>query len=103
MAVLILRPQIISFLDAITRIGEDTLDLGEIEVTKSSPLAGKNLLEVRIPEKTGLIVLATKESDGSTTYNPSSSTVLHEGLSMLVLGRQEQILKLQRMVSPGGN
>ena len=103
MAVLMLRPQIISFLDAITRIGEDTLDLGEIEVTKSSPLAGKNLLEVRIPEKTGLIVLATKESDGSTTYNPSSSTVLHEGLSMLVLGRQEQILKLQRMVSPGGN
>lgn len=100
MAVLMLRPQIISFLDAITRIGEDTLDLGEIEVTKESPLAGKKLLEAKIPEKTGLIVLAIKERNGTSTYNPSSNTVLHEGLSMLVLGRQEQILSLQRMASP---
>ena len=99
MAVLMLRPQIISFLDAITRIGEDTLDLGEIAVSHDSPLAGKKLHEARIPEKTGLIVLATKENTGVTTYNPSSNTVLHEGLSMLVLGRQEQIAKLQQMAT----
>jgi voltage-gated potassium channel len=99
-AVLMLRPQVISFLDAVTRIGEQTLDLGEIEVPENSLLAGKRLMEARIPEITGLIVLAIKESDGSTTYNPSSSTILHTGLSMLVLGRQEQITALQKMTSP---
>jgi len=103
MAVLMLRPQIISFLDAITKIGEQTLDLGEIEVTARSPLAGKMLRDAKIPEKTGLIVLATKENDGNTIYNPSSSTVLHEGLSMLVLGRQEQITELQRMAQPNSS
>ena len=97
MAVLMLRPQIIAFLDAITKIGEQTLDLGEIAVHETSPLAGKMLKEASIPEKTGLIVLATKDGDGKTIYNPSSSTVLHEGLSMLVLGRQEQIADLQQM------
>lgn len=100
MAVLMLRPQIISFLDAITRIDEDTLDLGEIVVAGTSPLAGKNLREAKIPEKTGLIILAIQEDDGSTVYNPSSSTVLHEGIGMLVLGRQEQILKLQSIADP---
>jgi voltage-gated potassium channel len=97
MAVLMLRPQIIAFLDAITKIGEQTLDLGEIAVHETSALAGKMLKEARIPEKTGLIVLATKDRDGETIYNPSSSTVLHEGLSMLVLGSQEQIADLQQM------
>jgi voltage-gated potassium channel len=100
MAVLMLRPQIVSFLDAITRVGTERLDLGEIEVPEGSNLAGKKLREAKIPEKTGLIVLAIKETDGSTTYNPSSNTILHPGLSMLVLGRQEQITALEQMAFP---
>jgi voltage-gated potassium channel len=103
MAVLMLRPQIIAFLDAITKIGEQTLDLGEIAVHETSALAGKMLKEARIPEKTGLIVLATKDRGGETIYNPSSSTVLHEGLSMLVLGSQEQIADLQQMAQGSSN
>lgn len=101
MAVLMLRPQIVSFLDAITRVGTQPLDLGEIEVPGGSSLAGKKLKEARIPEKTGLIVLAIKDTDGSTTYNPSSNTILHPGLSMLVLGRQEQITALEQIAFPG--
>ncbi|MCF7941516.1 MAG: potassium channel protein [Spirochaetia bacterium] len=97
MAFLMLRPQVISFLDTITRIGEDTLDLGEIEVTENSPLAGKLLKDAKIPEKTGLIVLAVKGKEGKSTFNPSSNTVLYPGVHMLVLGCQDQITKLQHM------
>lgn len=97
MAFLMLRPQVISFLDTITRIGDDTLDLGEIEVTEHSPLAGKLLKDAKIPEKTGLIVLAVKGSEGTSTFNPSSNTVLYPGVRMLVLGCQDQITKLQLM------
>ncbi|MGM0432770.1 MAG: potassium channel family protein [Spirochaetota bacterium] len=97
MAFMLLRPQVISFLDTLTRMGDDTLDLGEIQIKKGSPLEGKSLQEARIPEKTGLMVLAVKDENGSTRFNPKSTEVLTRQLSMLVLGKQEQITSLQRM------
>lgn len=60
MASLMLRPTVISFLDIITHAGEVVLDLEEVVIYKGSSLTNKTLREAKIPEKTGLIVLAIK-------------------------------------------
>ena len=59
-AALLLRPSVISFLDVITRAGDITLDLAEVVIPPQSGLADKKLSEAKIPERTGLIVLALK-------------------------------------------
>lgn len=61
MASLMIKPNIISFLDVVTRIGDIELDLEEVIVKKASYLENKTLLEAQIPKKTGLIVLAIKK------------------------------------------
>lgn len=51
MASLMIKPNIISFLDVVTRIGDVELDLEEVIVKKGSYLENKNLIEAQIPKK----------------------------------------------------
>ena len=99
-AALLLRPSVISFLDVITRAGDVTLDLAEIEMTPQSSLAGKKLSEAKIPERTGLIVLALKRRIGEEfKFNPGSSEVIKVGDTMIVLGTTEQVGMLETLVN----
>jgi len=61
MASLMTKPNIISFLDVVTRIGDVELDLEEVVVKSGSYLKNKNLIEAQIPNKTGLIVLGRED------------------------------------------
>lgn len=99
-AALLLRPSVISFLDVITRAGDVTLDLEEVVIPDQSAIAGKKLSEARIPEQTGLIILALKRKDTvKFRFNPGSDTVIQTGDTMVVLGTAEQAEALQELVN----
>lgn len=99
MAALLLRPSVISFLDVITRDGDVTLDLEEIKIPHYSNLVGKKLMDAKIPEKTGLIVLALKKTGApSFKFNPNSRESLDNGDIIVVLGTHEQIDALNALV-----
>ncbi len=99
-AALLLRPSVISFLDIITRAGDVTLDLAEVMIPQQSAIAGKKLAEAKIPEQTGLIILALKRKDGGKfKFNPGSGEVIHVGDTMVVLGTREQEEKLETLVN----
>lgn len=104
MASLMLRPTVISFLDIITHAGDVILDLEDVVICKDSNMVKKSLKEVKIPEKTGLIVLAIKKSGtDKLAFNPSSEEVLDVGDAMVVLGREENVKKLREMANDTGN
>jgi len=97
MASLVLRPAVVSFLDVITRAGGVTIDLEEVVIGKSSSLDGVSLAEARIPERTGLIVMAVKRSGDETRINPGPDCTLQENDALIVLGQEEQVEKLARL------
>lgn len=97
MASIILRPAVVSFLDVIIRAGEVTIDLEEVTVAKGSELIGCSLSEARIPERTGLIILAVKRGDGETIINPGPSLKLLNNDKLIVLGQEEQVVRLQTL------
>ncbi|PKM64454.1 MAG: potassium channel protein [Firmicutes bacterium HGW-Firmicutes-20] len=102
LAASLVRPSIISFLDAITMAGEVELDLEEVVIHMNSVLNGVLLREARIPEKTGLIVLAIrKASTNKLIFNPSSDVIFNEGDTMIVLGQDTQVNTLRDLA--GGN
>jgi len=69
----LIRPSVISFLDVITRAGDVTLDLEEVVVPHLSEIEGKKLSQAKIPERTGLLILALKKSDEPHfKFNPGS-------------------------------
>nr|WP_300005676.1 potassium channel protein [Tissierella sp.] len=98
MAALMLRPTVISFLDVMTHAGDIVLDLENVSVGASSSIRGKTLMEVKIPEKTGLIILAIRKTIGKEwIFNPSSDEVLEAGDTMVVLGTEDQVVELRKL------
>jgi len=107
MAAFMLRPSVVSFLDVATRSPDLTLRLEQETVTEASPLAGQTLMDARIPQNTGLIVIALrkKNREGSEeaysyVFNPVATTRLDPGDIMIVLGAPEEIRSLRAFVNP---
>lgn len=98
MAALMIKPNIISFLDVFTRIGDVELDLEEVTVIKGSYLEGKTLAEAEIQDKNGLLVLAIKKAiDENPILNTSMDYSFEIGDVLIVLGREEQVEKLRHL------
>jgi voltage-gated potassium channel len=103
MAALALRPAVISFLDIITHAGDVVLDLEDVEICKDGEIVGKTLKEAKIPERTGLVVLAIqKKGEKNLMLNPSSDEMLKVGDVLIVLGQEGQINQLRNMASDCG-
>lgn len=103
MASLMLRPNVISFLDVITHAGDLVLDLEDVVILKNSSLIDKTLKEAKIPQKTGLIILAIKKHGlESLSLNPSSDEKLEENDTMIVLGTEIQVNELKKIANDTG-
>ncbi len=101
MASVLLRPSVVSFLDIATRSSQLDLRMEQLAISSGSSISSKRLSDARIPQETGLIVLATsKASTGKDdfVFNPSADTRLDVGDQLIVLGTVEQIAKLRAYV-----
>lgn len=98
LASMMLRPSIVSFLDVVNSFADkDTsasLRLEEVEIPKKSSLIGKNIAYARIPNKTGLIIIAISKESGGFIFNPGSLYEFVVNDKLIVLGNDEQIQKL---------
>ena len=102
MASVLLRPSVVSFVDIATRSSDVTLRVEQTTIDQASKLAGRTLAEARIPQETGLIVIALRK-EGDTPrdflFNPLADTRLQAGDEMIVLGQDEQIDRLRDYVN----
>ena len=104
MASMLVRPSVVSFLDVATRSSELDLRMEQAAIPEGSPLTGSTLSEARIPQKTGLIVIAVRTPsdtrEGRFVFNPSADTRLEAGQELIVLGTVDQISELKEHLEP---
>lgn len=99
MASVILRPTVVNFLEVMIAGDGLALRMEEVDIPADSNFAGKSLLDVQIPQRTGLIVLAVKRGlDDQWYFNPKSSLILQAGDRLIVLGEADKIDKLQNLI-----
>jgi voltage-gated potassium channel len=102
MASTLLRPNVVSFLDSAILGPEMDLRLEEAAVPEGSPLHGRSLADAKIPQHTGLVIIALQRSGGaSQIYNPGPDTRLAQGDVMIVLGREGQVERLREYAEKG--
>src|SRR5215211_3308928 len=99
LASLATQPLIVDFLDIVTR-GEKGIEfrLEEFGVPEDSFLAGHTIGELRIGEKTGAMILATRNKEGTFDTTPSANDRLRAGDTLIVLGAREQITRLEDLM-----
>lgn len=99
-AAAMVRPSMTSFFDIMTRAGDLLLDLEELVISPGSKICGLRLREAKIPQKTGLIVLALKKKNAETfSVNPGADEILEEGDILIALGTSEQAERLKTFVN----
>lgn len=89
----LLRPHVVSFLDAATtHLGMD-LEIGEIHVAGKSIFAGATIESSRIRQDRGVIILAIKRHDGMR-FNPAPDERIQPEDCLIAMGEPSQLRQL---------
>ena len=99
LASLATQPLIVDFLDVVTR-GEKGIEfrLEEFGVPEDSSIADHTIGDLRIGERTGAMILATRTREGAFDTIPSANDRIRAGDTLVVLGTREQISRLERLM-----
>ncbi len=98
MASLVVVPDLVEFIDNLSIVGEKNINIEEINVDKlydTSTL--KTIKDLDLRKKTGCNVIGYKNSDGDYLLNPDANLQLLPDSKVIVLGRPEQIQKLNSL------
>jgi len=93
MASEMLRPTVVDFLDGMLRSNQGHLRIHEIKIFEPSGLVGRTIRDSEFMEKYNLLVMALKNGAGEIEFNPSPSSILADGHTLIVMGDMENIAK----------
>lgn len=100
MASLVMKPDVIEFLDYITGQGSDAINLEEITFDNiPEHLRHKTLKDLEIRNKSGANIIGFKTAMGEYIVNPSADTKIIPEAKIFVLGTSEQIVRLKELLS----
>ena len=94
MAQVLRRPTVVDFIDTATMDGELGLRMEEAVVGNASDLIGKNLVESRIRQDFGVIIIAIKRISGDMVFNPLSTERLEAGDVIVVIGKKDDLARM---------
>ncbi|MBI5591370.1 MAG: potassium channel protein [Deltaproteobacteria bacterium] len=98
MAHRIIRPTVTSFLDLALTYDRKDIQMEEIPISPSSTLANVMLKNSGIRQEYNLIIIAIKQVDGSMMFNPSFETRLEPGATVIAVGQEQDLLKLEKIL-----
>lgn len=100
MASLVLKPDVIEFIDVIT--GQGSIDINLEEITcRSLPdhLKNKSIKELEIRNISGANIVGFKTVDGRYIINPEPATIMMPEAKIFVLGTSDQIKKMKSILN----
>lgn len=89
------RPHLVDFVDVAAKGIEFEMDA--VVVTPDSPLAGKTLREANIRASANVMVVAIREPDGTTCFNPPANEVLKPNNTLITIGPQGAASRLAEL------
>ncbi|WP_437372962.1 potassium channel family protein [Maribacter litoralis] len=98
MASLVVMPDLITFMDKLSTEGENTTNLEEVAIEDfSDQIECNSLRDLDLRRKTGCTIIGYISPDGKYIINPEADMELQPKSKVIVLGRPEQIKKLNEM------
>ncbi len=98
MAALVVMPDLITFMDKLSMEGEHTTNLEEVAIEDFKVgMENKSLRDLDLRRKTGCTIIGYIEPTGRYIINPEADLPLQPHSKVIVLGRPEQIRKLNEM------
>jgi voltage-gated potassium channel len=100
MAQRIIRPTVTNFLNLALAQKRKDIQMEEIPVSPSSELVNVMLKDSGIRQQFNLIIIAVKKPDDSMLFNPSFEAVIESGDTVIAVGQEENLKKLEKILNP---
>ena len=98
MASLVVMPDLITFMDKLSMEGEHTTNLEEVKIDNlASKMVCNSIRDLDLRRKTGCTIIGYITPSGNYIINPEADLELEPKGKVIVLGRPEQINKLNLM------
>jgi len=98
MASLVVMPDLVEFLDNLSIIDENKVNVEEVAIEAITSNGGlQTIKDLDFRNKTGCNIIGYKTPEREYIINPEADTVLRANSKLIVLGRPEQILALNKM------
>jgi len=94
----LLKPAVVDFIEFATRSGNLELQMEEVKVSAGSKIAGQSLDECGIRKDLGIIIVAIKRESGEMEFNPTSTSIIKEGDTLVAMGETKQLKALEDFV-----
>lgn len=96
-ALAVLRPSVVDFIELATRSEHLELQIEEVTIRKGSRLAGRDIKGSQIRQDLGIIIVAVKKPGGRMLFNPDSDQVLEAEDVLITLGHRQQLDRLDAL------
>lgn len=103
MAAFALQPHVIEFLDVVMHDASLDFRLEEVPVAVGSSLASKSLRDAHIRDRTGALVLATRDVQGAFNANPAPEEIIEPEQILIAIGTSSQLEALIALAGAGRN
>ncbi len=87
---LLTQPDVVDFVELVAQDADVQFEVSQIDVDKASDFAGKTLVEGRVRQAVGGMVLAIRKSDGRLLFDPPPESRLSTGDVLLVVGSSQR-------------
>jgi voltage-gated potassium channel len=94
----LLKPAVVDFIEFATRGENLELQMEEIKVSEKSHIVDKTLDECGIRKDLGIIIVAIKRDTGDMEFNPTSTSIIRTGDTLIAMGQMEQLKAMEELV-----
>ena len=98
MAQQLTRPTVIDFIDTAMMERNMGLRMEEAMIGADCPLAGRNLIESRLRQEYGVIIVAIKPRSGEMIFNPLPTQQLTAGDVIVLIGKEQELGRLRKIL-----
>ncbi|HDH06210.1 MAG TPA: hypothetical protein ENH01_10985 [Nitrospirae bacterium] len=93
-----MKPAVVDFIEFATRSGNLELQMEEIKVKGTSHIVDRSLDECGIRKEMGIIIVAIKRESGEMKFNPTSTSIIKQGDTLVAMGETKQLQALEDLV-----
>lgn len=99
---MMLRPEVVDFIEEVSRGEGPEIIFEQVQVAEGSPLVGVPLKESPIRRELDIIVTVIVKGTGEKIFNPSPDQRLEAGDLLIAMGRPQALDGLSRLARPRG-
>jgi voltage-gated potassium channel len=93
----LLKPAVVDFIEFATRSQNMELQMEEVRVKEKSQIVDQSLDESGIRKDLGIIIVAIKRETGEMEFNPTSTSIIRKGDTLIAMGRMEQLKAMESL------